>query len=300
VRRVDLAAPGAAIARGSVRERVASKGQLLEYFCRSESGWPALVRSRSSDGVQPVELLDAIGEQPSADRFFHKAEGALGLSHFGFGLLGAKLGRELLVRLSADIGLGLLEGPLGVLELLLYRNHQLAIGALGGFRSHLGLPHFLRRLPTQKLRAGFSLACPVLRSAKCLGRLVHQIKRGRALVRPRLRVGKVMDVPTRKLIRPTPLLLHLLIPGTNTMRHYRAVMVNGRLSSERRETTDAIGVGVRLEEMLPLDVACGKRCQRQIERQNFGQGSVQLGGYCRASALPLINLRYLLTCERLL
>jgi hypothetical protein len=163
----------------------------------------------SSDVVQPVEFANAIVEQSPADRFFHKAECPLDLSRFGFSLLGAVLGRELLVRLSADIGLGVLKRPMGVLEFLVYRNHQLAIGPLCGLRSHLGLPHFLRRLPTQELCTCLGFACPVLRGAKCVSCLIHEIKSGRALFRPRRRVGKLVNVPARKLIRPSTLLSHL-------------------------------------------------------------------------------------------
>jgi hypothetical protein len=88
--------------------------------CRSDfSGFEGdrvdLVPGGSSDGVQPVELANAIVEQSPADRFFHKPECPLYLSRFGFSLLSAELGRELLVRLSADIGLSLLERPMGVL-----------------------------------------------------------------------------------------------------------------------------------------------------------------------------------------
>ena len=165
-------------------------------------------RGGSSDVVQPVELANAIVEQSPADRFFHKTECPLDLSRFGFSLLGAVFGRELLVRLGADIGLSLVKRPMGVLEFLVHCNHQFVIGTLRGLRSHLGLPHFLRSLPTQELCACLGLACPVLRGAKCVGCLIHEIKSGRALFRPRRRVGKLVNVPARKLIWPSPLLSH--------------------------------------------------------------------------------------------
>jgi hypothetical protein len=103
----------------------------------------------------------------------------------------------------------LIKRPMGVLEFLVYRNHQLAICALCGLCSHLGLPHFLRSLPTQELCACFSFACPVLRGTKCVSCLIHKIKSGRALFWPRRRVGKLVNVPARKLIWPSPLLSHL-------------------------------------------------------------------------------------------
>lgn len=133
--------------------------------------------------IQPVELSNAVGQQSLADRFFDKRECALCLTRFGFGLLRAKLGGELLVHVSADIGLSLREGPIGSLELLVHRSHQLAIGLLGAFRSDFGFSHLLGSLPAQILCAGFGFARPILRGAKCISSLIHQIKSDRGLVR---------------------------------------------------------------------------------------------------------------------
>src|SRR6185437_7493720 len=188
-----------------------SKGRSISVGATSIDSRPTgstSIRSASSDGVQPVELSNAICEQSFSDRFFHKYEGSLCLSRFGFSLLGAKLGRDLLIHLSAKIGLGLIKRTMGVLELLVHRDHQFAIGPLCALRPHLGLPQFLGSLPAQELCAFFSFACPVLRSAKCVGGLIHEIEGGRVLVRFRCPAGKLVDI-RRKLIRPSPLLLHL-------------------------------------------------------------------------------------------
>ena len=212
-----------------MREQARSKGRSI--ICTG---------SRSSDGIQPVELLDAVCKQSSADRFFHEHEGSLCLSRFGFSLLGAELGRDLLIHLSGEIGLSLLERPMGVLELLVYRNHQFAIRPLCALGSYFGLSQFLRSLPTQELCVGLGFACPLLRGAKRFGCLIHQIKSGGRLVWCGRRAGrKLVDIPARKLIRPTPLLLHHQRPDTGTMRHYQAVMVNERLSR-------ASGAGIRV------------------------------------------------------
>ena len=184
------------------RKRARSKGRSI--ICTG---------SRSSDGIQPVDLSNAICEQSSADRFFHKHEGSLCLSRLGFSLLGAELGRDLFIHLSANVDLSLLERPMGILELLVYRSHQFAIRLLCALRSHLGLLKFLRSLPAQELCVGLGFARPLLRGAKRISCLIDQIERGGGLVWCRRRAGrKLVDIPARKLICPTPLLLHL----TNT------------------------------------------------------------------------------------
>lgn len=122
------------------------RGDLARLAARTsdvETTIDHLASSGSSDGIQSVDLSNAICEQSSADRFFHKHQGSLCLSRFGFSLLGAELRRDLLVHLSAKIDLSLLKRPIGILELLVYRNHQFAIRPLCALRSRLGLPQFL-------------------------------------------------------------------------------------------------------------------------------------------------------------